>query len=107
PPVDRDVAAQRRRATHHRGEEPGAMIIDDGLELLTESECQRLLASNHFGRVGLSIGGLPAIIPVNYCFLDGDVVFRTGPGLKLAAAADGEVVAFEVDDHHPADRSGW
>jgi len=83
------------------------MIIDGGLELLTESECHRLLASNDFGRVGVSIGGLPAIIPVNYRFLDGDVVFRTGPGLKLAAATDGEVVAFEVDDHHPADRSGW
>jgi nitroimidazol reductase NimA-like FMN-containing flavoprotein (pyridoxamine 5'-phosphate oxidase superfamily) len=54
----------------------------------------------------VSIAGLPAIIPVNYRFIDGAVVFRTGTGLKLAAATGGEVVAFEVDDHHPADRSG-
>jgi uncharacterized protein len=83
------------------------VIVEDGVELLTESQCHQLLAGHDFGRVGVSIGGLPAIIPVNYRFIAGDVVFRTGPGLKLSAAADDEVVAFEIDDHHPADRSGW
>jgi uncharacterized protein len=83
------------------------MIVTDGLELLTEEQCHRLLCANDFGRVGVSIAALPAIIPVNYRFIDGAVVFRSAPGLKLSAAMSGEVVAFEIDDHHGADRSGW
>jgi uncharacterized protein len=34
-------------------------------------------------------------------------VFRTAPGSKMSAAAQGAVVAFEVDDYQLADRSGW
>jgi uncharacterized protein len=34
-------------------------------------------------------------------------MFRAGSGTKLRAALDAGVVAFEVDDHNTADRSGW
>lgn len=85
----------------------GAMLVDDGLELLTEVECRERLAEADVGRVGISVGALPAIFPVNYAFLDGWILFRTAPGSKLAAAAGGAVVAFEVDDYQRADRSGW
>jgi nitroimidazol reductase NimA-like FMN-containing flavoprotein (pyridoxamine 5'-phosphate oxidase superfamily) len=44
---------------------------------------------------------------VNYRLIDGCVVFRSAPGSKLSAAASRTVVAFEVDDYHAADRSGW
>jgi nitroimidazol reductase NimA-like FMN-containing flavoprotein (pyridoxamine 5'-phosphate oxidase superfamily) len=83
------------------------MIVDDGLELLTEEECRRLLAIGEVGRVGITIGALPAVFPVNYRVIDGAIVFRTSPGSKLSAAAAGAVVAFEVDDYQAADRSGW
>jgi nitroimidazol reductase NimA-like FMN-containing flavoprotein (pyridoxamine 5'-phosphate oxidase superfamily) len=82
-------------------------LIDEGLELLTEPECLRLLGTGEVGRVGLTIGALPAIFPVNYGMVDGSIVFRTAPGSKLAAAALGAIVAFEVDDYDRADRSGW
>lgn len=83
------------------------MIVDDGLELLTDEECRRLLEMGEVGRVGITIGALPAIFPVNYRVIDEAIVFRTSPGSKLSAAARGAVVAFEVDDYQTADRSGW
>jgi nitroimidazol reductase NimA-like FMN-containing flavoprotein (pyridoxamine 5'-phosphate oxidase superfamily) len=63
------------------------MIIDEGLELLTEEESAKLLASERVGRVGITIGALPAIFPVNYAVIDGAIVFRTSPGSKMSAAA--------------------
>jgi nitroimidazol reductase NimA-like FMN-containing flavoprotein (pyridoxamine 5'-phosphate oxidase superfamily) len=83
------------------------MIVDDGLELLTEDQAQGLLAAGEVGRVGITIGALPAIFPVNYRLIDGSIVFRTAPGSRMSAAAEGTVVAFEVDDYQLADRSGW
>ena len=85
----------------------GSMLIDEGLELLEETEALRLLAHGEIGRVGVTMGALPAIFPVNYRLIDGCVVFRSSPGSKMSAAASGAVVAFEVDDYNAADRSGW
>ena len=83
------------------------MIVDQGLELLTEDQCRQLLAGGEVGRVGITMGALPAIFPVNYLVVDGAIVFRTAPGTKMSAATEGAVVAFEVDDYQLADRSGW
>ena len=58
------------------------MIVDEGLELLSEDEARKLLATGGVGRVGLTIGALPAIFPVNYKVIDGAIVFRTAPGSK-------------------------
>jgi uncharacterized protein len=85
----------------------GLVIVDEGLELLTEDQARGLLATGEIGRVGITIGALPAIFPVNYRLIDGSIVFRTAPGSKMSAAAEGAVVAFEVDDYQLADRSGW
>ena len=83
------------------------MMIDEGLELLTEEQCLQLLTLGEVGRVGLSIGAMPAIFPVNYRLIDGAIFFRTSPGSKLSAATAGAVVAFEVDDYDAGERSGW
>lgn len=83
------------------------MIVDQGLELLTEEQCLHLLASGHVGRIGITLAALPAIFPVNYRLIDGTIVFRTAPGSKMSAAAGGAVVAFEVDDYELSDRTGW
>ena len=82
------------------------MLVDEGLEILTEEDSLRLLATHEVGRVGITIGALPAIFPVNYRLLDGAIVFRTAPGSKLSAAATGAVLAFEIDDYDMAERSG-
>jgi nitroimidazol reductase NimA-like FMN-containing flavoprotein (pyridoxamine 5'-phosphate oxidase superfamily) len=83
------------------------MLIDEGLELLTEDQCGDLLASQSFGRVGVTVGGLPVIMPVNYAFVDGTVVFRSGPGTKLRAVSAGAVIAFEIDAWDSANGTGW
>jgi nitroimidazol reductase NimA-like FMN-containing flavoprotein (pyridoxamine 5'-phosphate oxidase superfamily) len=83
------------------------VIVDEGLELLDDDEAWELLRLGEVGRIGITIGALPAIFPVNYRVLDGAIVFRTSPGSKMSAAAAGAVVAFEVDDYQLADRSGW
>ena len=83
------------------------MIVDQGLELLTDEQALQLLAGGEVGRVGITMGSLPAIFPVNYRLIDGAIVFRTAPGSKMSAATEGAVVAFEVDDYQLADRSGW
>ena len=81
--------------------------MDQGLELLTEEQARQLLSGAEVGRVGITLGALPAIFPVNYRLIDGAIVFRTATGSKMSAATEGAVVAFEVDDYQLADRSGW
>jgi nitroimidazol reductase NimA-like FMN-containing flavoprotein (pyridoxamine 5'-phosphate oxidase superfamily) len=83
------------------------MIVDEGLELLTEDEAKGLLAGGGVGRIGITIGALPAIFPVNYRVVDGEIFFRTSEGSKMTAATNGSVVAFEVDDYQLEERSGW
>ena len=73
------------------------MLISEGLEILTEDECMALFGSTTVGRVGITIGALPAIFVVNYVLVDGDIVFRTSDGTKLEAALRHAVVAFEAD----------
>lgn len=83
------------------------MLVEDDLEILTERECRQLLERCYVGRVAVTVGALPAIFPVNYALLDGDIVFLTGEGTKLRAASRNAVVAFEIDSFDPYTRSGW
>ncbi len=70
-------------------------------------DCLRLLASATIGRVGISIGALPVVLPVNFRLVDDRIVFCTGIGTKLDAATANSVVAFEVDDFEPVSHTGW
>jgi len=84
------------------------MEVDrNGLEVLGRGECLRLLAGATLGRVGLTSGALPMVLPVNFLLYDERVLVRTGRGGKLDAALRGAVVAFEVDDVDPMHHSGW
>ena len=89
--------------------EPGGFVEIDrnGLEVLDAQECARLLARTTFGRIGITVGALPTILPVNYRFVDDRVVFRTTAGTKLDAGTRGAVVAFEIDSIDPVEHSGW
>lgn len=84
------------------------MEIDrNGLEVLDRDECLRLLATASVGRLGVTSGALPTILPVNF-LLDGDqVLVRTGTGSKLDAATRNAVVAFEADSFDPFSHDGW
>src|SRR6516165_11352239 len=86
----------------------GAMDMDrNGLEILDRAECLHLLSGSVLGRIAVTVGALPVILPVNF-LLDGDrILIRTGKGTKLEAATRDAVVAFEVDDVEPFSHSGW
>ncbi len=79
----------------------------NGLVMLDRAECLRLLAGASLGRIGLTSGALPAVLPVNFWFDGKQILIRTGPGTKLAAATREAVVAFEVDDMDPMWHTGW
>jgi len=83
------------------------MTFDDGIDALSQAECLALIGTGGVGRVAVSIGAVPAVFPVNYGVLDGDIVFRTGAGTKLDAAVRRSVVAFEVDDVDLGTHQGW
>jgi uncharacterized protein len=84
------------------------MIVDEvGMGVMDEAECLRLLADCHVGRVAVSIGAVPAVFPVNFGLLEGNIVFRTGSGTKLDAAMRNSVVAFEVDEVDALYHEGW
>lgn len=78
-----------------------------GLLVLEPDECMRLLASVAVGRVVFTENALPAVHPVNFVVHDGAVIIRSGDGRRLAAAADGAVVAFEIDEIDADNRTGW
>ena len=66
-----------------------------------------LLGSVPVGRVVFTLGALPAVVPVTFAVQDHAIVIRTSADTRLAAAADGGVLAFETDDVDPVTRTGW
>jgi hypothetical protein len=79
----------------------------DVLEVLDEAECLRLLPTVSIGRIGYTEGALPAIQPVSFAVIGGQVLIPTRTGSKVAAASRGAVVAFEVDSFDAGGRTGW
>ncbi|MEA3056455.1 MAG: hypothetical protein QOD30_1887 [Actinomycetota bacterium] len=84
------------------------MTVDrNGLEVLERDDCLRLLRSATLGRVGVTSGALPKILPVNFRLVGDRILIRTGVGTKLDAATKNSVVAFEVDHMDPFEHTGW
>lgn len=77
------------------------------LDILGENECLQLLGRTFLGRVGVTMGALPAIFPVNYAMRDGAIYFRTDDGTKFAAALRGAAVAFQIDSFDSRYHQGW
>ncbi len=74
---------------------------------LEPADCYRLLATSCVGRVVSTDNALPMVLPVNYCLDGHNVVFRTAPDGRLAAATHNVVVAFEVDSIDVETWTGW
>jgi uncharacterized protein len=82
-------------------------VPETHMEELDETQCRKLLADHHLGRLALVDAKGSVIVPVNYV-LDAEApVFRTDPGSKLDAATERESVAFEVDAAEEVIRTGW
>ncbi|WP_255947518.1 helix-turn-helix domain-containing protein [Streptomyces odontomachi] len=73
---------------------------------LSPEECRSLLGTHGVGRVAVTTASGPAILPVNYVVVDGDLAFRTSPEAQPAQAA-GHDVAFEIDHIDDALSQGW
>jgi uncharacterized protein len=78
-----------------------------GIEILTFEQCQELLTAGIVGRIGLFVNGEPVILPVNYRYVRGSIVFRTALGEKSDAAMMDKPVAFEIDGWNAAQENGW
>ncbi len=87
--------------------EPTGIDLISRTGVIDAAQCTELVASTPIGRVGFVSDGVPLVLPVNFAWHEGAVVFRTLEGLKLAAAAKGLPVCFEVDQWDADARSGW
>jgi len=59
------------------------------------------------GRIAVSQGALPLILPVNYAMDGLGIVFRTRQGGLLDRTCRNTIVAFEIDSYDATTRSGW
>ncbi len=88
-------------------------MADRVIEDLEEDECLKLIAGGGIGRIAYTSRFGPAVLPVNYAWSDGAVVFRTaanGPldeDLRTGITGADYKVAFEIDSIDPAARQGW
>src|SRR4051812_21845456 len=78
-----------------------------GLEIMPADECVQRLRDASVGRLGLSAGALPIILPVNFAVHEASVVFCTEEGAKLSAARAGDVACLEIDDADAMSHEGW
>ena len=84
------------------------MEVDrNGLEVIGREECLRLLIRAHIGRLALTSGALPMVVPVNFLLDSDQIILRTGAGTKLDRAITNAVVAFEVDEIDLVSHGGW
>lgn len=80
---------------------------DRALVAMSREECVALLAGQEVGRVVFTERALPAVVPVSYAVFEETIVIATRSGSRLALAARGGVLAFEVDSLDPRTRTGW
>ena len=64
---------------------------------LDSRTCLELLAAGGLGRVALSYQALPVVLPIEFTFLDTNIVFIAAAGSILERATNRTVVAFEID----------
>ena len=82
-------------------------------EELGEAESLRLISAGGIGRIAYTSRFGPAVLPVNYKWHDGAVVFRTArhsaldEDLQTGISGGDYLVAFEVDEIDVTGRQGW
>jgi hypothetical protein len=78
-----------------------------GITTLDSHECGELLRHADVGRLAVSARDQPFIFPINFVVDEETVVFRTAAGTKLADAAPGRAVAFEIDGYDAEAGEAW
>ena len=85
---------------------PGTAPVSGALQLLSPSECRRLISAGGIGRIGFVTAGGMVIVPVNFLVDGRSIIIRTDAGSVIAAHADGPV-SFEVDRIDEALETAW
>lgn len=65
---------------------------------LSRDEIDDILASQLVGRLGLTDGEVPYVVPISYAYRDGGIYAHSAQGRKLDALRRHPEVCFEVDD---------
>lgn len=79
---------------------------DVEIDEIPRDECLELLAGSNVGRIAVVDGDQPVILPVNYAYTDDGIIVNTDVGVKLEAGRQ-RLVAFEIDEIDPNDKTGW
>jgi len=88
-------------------------MSDRTITELDEAESLRLIATGGIGRIAYQSRFGPAVLPVNYQWYDGAIVFRTvahsalDEDLQTGISGGEYKVAFEIDEIDVAGRQGW
>lgn len=86
----------------------GMVALGGRMVELERQEALDLVAGVQLGRVAFSHRALPTIRPVNHLVDGGDIIIRTHAGSVLMGhALVSDVVAYEVDQIDPVERTGW
>lgn len=76
------------------------------LDPMRREECTELIDAGDVGRIAYNRADELVVIPVNYCHLNGLIIFRTAAD-SAVAQYDLAPVAFELDDLDEGMREGW
>jgi nitroimidazol reductase NimA-like FMN-containing flavoprotein (pyridoxamine 5'-phosphate oxidase superfamily) len=88
-------------------------MADRVIEELDEAESLRLISAGGIGRIAYQSRFGLAVLPVNYKWQDGAVVFRTtrhstmDEDLHTGISGGDYVVAFQIDEIDVSNREGW
>ncbi|MDO4785170.1 MAG: pyridoxamine 5'-phosphate oxidase family protein [Propionibacteriaceae bacterium] len=84
------------------------MANDGHFSSLEVDECQQLLRSASVGRVAWDAGAAGLLVlPVNYVWTEGRILFQTASDTLLAQLAEGRKVSFQIDFYDAEARNGW
>jgi len=83
------------------------MLFGPSPQALSEIECWRLLGAGGIGRLAVTIGALPRIVPVRYALDSGQILLCLGDQAELTDAVNNTVVAFAADSLTDDNRHGW
>ena len=86
---------------------PSETAAGSKLNVLRRQECWALVKGTDLGRLAFEMEGWPLVLPVNYHVDGDDIVIRSDPGRKLAAARRQVQAALQVDSIDRLHRSGW
>jgi nitroimidazol reductase NimA-like FMN-containing flavoprotein (pyridoxamine 5'-phosphate oxidase superfamily) len=81
-------------------------VTKSNLQSMDRTECLALLAGEAVGRLAVTDGRTPMIVPVNYALDGEDIIFRTDPGTKYELGPRARA-CFEIDHIDRETHTGW